>query len=469
MVYRSTLLLIVSIFFGTGLRAQQASRQDGSRRSHESKSLVDNAGNRDAQDTGTLYLSLKDCIAYALKNQPSYNQAHIDEAIANLNKNIALSGWLPQVTGAAGYQHYFQLPVAFIPENGVLTPITSGVSNYGTPQITVSQNIFSPDVLLAQKVARLSIQNSKENTRAVAIDLVTNVSKAFYDILLSMEQIGVYQEDTARLRKNKDDAYNRYLSGIADKVDFKQATISFNNSLSQLKTADEAVQSKFAILRQLIGTAPEQSIKLQFDTAQMMQDVYIDTLEALRIEKRPEFQELQLSKMIQHQNTLYYRYNFLPSVSAMYNYDYEYENNSVSNLFSAAYPNSYLGVQLSIPIFTGFRRVENLHKSQFQEKRIDWDEVNLRLGIYSQYKQALAAYKSNLFNFHVESENVNMAREVYNIVKLQYKEGVKAYLDVIVAETDLRTSEINYLNALFQVLESKMDLERAMGDVPVTN
>ena len=362
-----------------------------------------------------------------------------------------------------------QLPVAFIPENGVLTPITSGVSNYATPQITVSQNIFSPDVLLAQKVARLSIQNSKENTRAVAIDLVTNVSKAFYDILLSMEQIGVYQEDTARLRKNKDDAYNRYLSGVADKVDFKQATISFNNSLSQLKTANETVQSKFAILRQLIGSAPEQSIKLQFDTAQMMQDVYIDTLEALRIEKRPEFQELQLSKMIQHQNTLYYRYNFLPSVSAMYNYDYEYENNSVSNLFSAAYPNSYLGVQLSIPIFTGFRRVENLHKSQFQEKRIDWDEVNLRLGIYTQYKQALAAYKSNLFNFHVESENVSMAREVYNIVKLQYKEGVKAYLDVIVAETDLRTSEINYLNALFQVLESKMDLERAMGDVPVTN
>jgi outer membrane protein TolC len=61
---------------------------------------------------------------------------------------------------------------------------------------------------------------------------------------------------------------------------------------------------------------------------------------------------------------------------------------------------------------------------------------------------------------------VEMAREVYNIVMLQYREGVKAYLDVIVAESDLQTSEINYLNALFQLLESKIDLERALGDIP---
>ena len=62
-----------------------------------------------------------------------------------------------------------------------------------------------------------------------------------------------------------------------------------------------------------------------------------------------------------------------------------------------------------------------------------------------------------------------MAREVYNIVKLQYSEGVKAYLDVIVAESDLQTSEINYLNAMFHLLESKIDLEQALGEIQVVN
>ena len=112
------------------------------------------------------------------------------------------------------------------------------------------------------------------------------------------------------------------------------------------------------------------------------------------------------------------------------------------------------------------RRLENIHKARLQEQRIDWDEVNLRLQIYTQYSQALASYKSNLYYLRQQGENVEMAREVYNIVKLQYSEGVKAYLDVIIAESDLQTSEINYLNALFQLLQSKVDLEKAMGDIP---
>jgi outer membrane protein TolC len=116
-------------------------------------------------------------------------------------------------------------------------------------------------------------------------------------------------------------------------------------------------------------------------------------------------------------------------------------------------------------LFTGFRRWENVHKSKLLEKRVDLDDVNLHLQIYSEYEQAMANYKSNLFNLHAMGDNVSMAREVYDIVKLQYREGIKAYLDVIVAESDLESAEINYLNALFQLLSSKVDLEKAMGDI----
>jgi len=175
---------------------------------------------------------------------------------------------------------------------------------------------------------------------------------------------------------------------------------------------------------------------------------------------------LQTARRIMHETTAYYQLGFLPSLSAFYNYNYEFENNKFSDLFGKAYPYSLFGLQLNIPIFTGFRRNENVHKSKLQERRIDWDEVNLKLEIYSEYKQALANYKSNLYFLRSQGENVQMALEVYNIVKLQYREGVKPYLDVIVAESDVQESEINYLNALFQLLESKIDLERAMGDIP---
>ena len=64
-------------------------------------------------------------------------------------------------------------------------------------------------------------------------------------------------------------------------------------------------------------------------------------------------------------------------------------------------------------------------------------------------------------------ENVSLAKDVYHVVSLQYREGIKIYLDVIVAQSDLRTAELNYYNALFQVLSSKIDLQKALGTLSV--
>jgi outer membrane protein TolC len=50
-------------------------------------------------------------------------------------------------------------------------------------------------------------------------------------------------------------------------------------------------------------------------------------------------------------------------------------------------------------------------------------------------------------------------------VKYQYDRGIKAYLEVIVSETDLRTAELNYLNILFKVLTSRLELEKALGNI----
>jgi outer membrane protein TolC len=48
---------------------------------------------------------------------------------------------------------------------------------------------------------------------------------------------------------------------------------------------------------------------------------------------------------------------------------------------------------------------------------------------------------------------------------MQYLNGIKTYIEVITAETDLRISQINYYNALYQVLASKIDVQKAQGQV----
>jgi outer membrane protein TolC len=310
-----------------------------------------------------------------------------------------MSSWLPQVSWSASYQHYFQLPTAFSSVNGNLTPIKSGVYNYSLPQITASQNLFSPDVLFAQRIASLGIKSAEQNTITNKINLVADVNKAFYDILLTQEQIHVYMEDTARLNKNKEDAYHRYKSGVADKVDLKQATISLNNAMTQLRTANEQLDAKYAVLKMILGCPPGKPLRVTYDPAILLKELNIDTNSTLQVSKRPEFKQLLLARSMQMENARYYKMGFLPSVSAYYNYVQEFENNRFDHLFNNAYPYSSWGLQINVPIFSGLRRTENVHKANLQLQRVDYDLLNLELTIYAQYKQAMAAYKSNLFYF----------------------------------------------------------------------
>ncbi|MCS3732532.1 TolC family protein [Mucilaginibacter dorajii] len=426
----------------------------------------------DAGKNGGEYLTLKQCIDYALIHQPGLNKALINVDIAHTTNSINLAAWLPQVNATGNVVHYIQQSNANISTNtgtttgnGSTSTVRSSYTNTFIPELAVSQAILSPSLLYAAKSAPLLVKQAQQVTDSTKIYLVSAVSKSFYNVLLTLQQINVLKEDTARLGKNLRDTYHQYKGGIVDETDYLQATITLNNSVAQLKQANENIIPQYAALKQLMGYEPEKDFNVSIDTAQMMADIQIDTTRQLQYEKRIEFRQVETRKDLQQQLTNYYKYAYLPTISGFFNYSLQYANNNFSNLLSKSYPSSIVGVSLSIPIFTGFARVHNVHKSQLQEQLIHWDEVDLKSQLFKEYTTGLAGYKSNLFSFNVQRKNVAMAKRVYFVVNLQYKQGIVAYLNVITAESNLITAEINYTNSLFQLLSSKIDLEKAMGDI----
>jgi len=413
-------------------------------------------------------LTLDQCVAYALKHQPALNQSLINVSIARLTNSINLAGWLPQAGISANLTHYLTLPTSFVKNSGGTTvQQKTGVVNTAVPVLSVTQTIFNPSLLYASKAAHLYVQQAEQITDSTKINIVATVSKTFYGLLLTLEQINVLKEDTARLTKNLHDTYHQYVSGIVDETDYDEAAITLNNSKSQLKQATESVLPQYAALKQVMGLPPEQQFNVSFDTAQMMKDIAFDTTRSLQYQQRIEFQQLQTTKKIQGSLIDYYRKAWLPTVGAFFDYDYAFQNNNFGNLFSNAYPYSFVGLSVSMPIFTGFARTNSLQRARLQGRQLDWEEVNLKSQIYSEYTAALAGYKSNLYDLYSTKENVGLAKRTYDIVELQYQQGVVAYLNVITAESNLITSEIGYLNALFQLLSSKIDLEKSMGYISV--
>ena len=190
-------------------------------------------------------LTLDQCIAYATKHQPGINQARIAVSIAKTTNAINLSGWLPQVNLSGNLVHYNELPSTLISDSaGYVGPPRSthtGVVNTFIPELSASQTIFNPQLLYAARTASLYTTLAKQSADSVAISLVSNVSKSFYNLLLTLEQINILREDTARLDRNVMDTYHQFVGGIVDETDYDEAIITLNNSKAQLKQQIENV------------------------------------------------------------------------------------------------------------------------------------------------------------------------------------------------------------------------------------
>ncbi|MDR3681168.1 MAG: TolC family protein [Flavipsychrobacter sp.] len=422
------------------------------------------------EDPQVASMTLDECIDYALVHQPYINQSLIGISIAKTTNAINLAGWLPQVSASANAIHYFQLPTSLIADSsgvrGAPIPTHTGVTNTVIPELSATETLFNPQLLYAAKAANLYVKEARQVTDSAKIFTVATVCKSFYNLLLTLAQINVLKEDTARLDRNVLDTHNQFIGGIVDETDYDEAVITLNTSKAQLKQQIENIAPQYAILKQAMGYPPKKQFNVVVDTAQMMQDIAFDTTQEMEFDHRIEYQQLQTAKKLQHELTGYYGLSFLPTVSAFYNYFYEYESNTSSGLFSTAYPYSYIGLSVNIPLFTGFSRIENIHKARLQERLLDWSQVSLKAQIYTEYTTALANYKSNLYSLQLLEDNEKRARNVYRIVSLQYKQGIVAYLNMIVAESNLISAEVGYTNALYQLLSSKIDLEKAMGDIP---
>ncbi len=409
--------------------------------------------------------TLDDLINYALSNRIELKQAQIDQEIGEREIASALSGWFPQINATGSLSHYIQMPTTNF--NGA--NVTMGQRNNSALTFQADQTLISPQLFQASKAAKFVRQTNELNLENSKISTVVSVSKAYYDILTSEEQIKIILENIVRLERQHAEASARYEVGLVDKTDYKRAQISLNNARAELKSAQELRKYKYDYLKMLLAIPTEQAISLSFVDQNMEASIVLDTTELLQIANRVEFRQLQTLQEIQKLNTQYQKWTFLPRVGAYANYSMNYRNNTFADLYKDNFPASTVGLSLNLPIFQGTKRIQEIRKSELQEERLQLDLQNLENQISTEYSSAMASYRANMNDWRNAKENIELSEEVYNTIKLQYDAGVKTYLDLMTAETNLKTAQLNYLNALYAVLSSKLDIQKALGTISMNN
>lgn len=406
-------------------------------------------------------VTIQQAVDYSLKHQPAIRQSLIDQQITEASIRSRLSEWYPQVNLNYNLQHNFIIQTAIIGGNSVKL----GVENVSAAQFSVSQTLFNRDVLLASKTRSQIRQQAQQATSNDKIEIAAAVSKAFYNVLSSIQQVKVSSENITRIERSLKDAYNQYQAGITDKTDYKRATIGLNNAKALRKSNEEALKARLEYLKALMGYPVNAELNIKFDSLQMEKEVSIDTLQQVDYAKRIEYKLLETQQSLLQANLRYMRWSYLPSLSLNGAYNFNYQNNDFDKLYNINYPNSFAAITLSLPIFQGGKRKADIQAAQWQVERSRLDMTSLKNDVNAQYAAALSDYKGNYANYLALKENLALAKEVYDLVQLQYRSGIKTYLEVINAETDLRTAQINYYNALYGVLSSKIDVQKALGQI----
>jgi outer membrane protein TolC len=304
--------------------------------------------------------------------------------------------------------------------------------------------------------ARLQILERELEVKAV-------VSRAFYLTLRAKERINLLAADLERLNRSLRDARLLYDEGIQDKVDYKRATIARNRAAADLGVARLNLKSQTATLKQAMGFPGERPLELVYRYTDYTDELDLDNLPELEPRQRVELKAVLLDQVIQDENTDYFRRAWRPRVSATAAYNFNWQSNAIGELYGRSFPNAFAGLNLNIPLFQGGGRFLQVEQNEVRALQLDYEAERLLRLIEQEFTVAKNDYQAAMVAFRAALENAELAQEVFDVVLLQYREGLEPFLEVVIAETDLQTPRLNSLDQLIQAMIARVALELAAG------
>ncbi len=431
--------------------------------------LVLIAGTVTAQTT-THEFTIQQAVDYARKNNVQVKNALLNiRAQEQTNREITAAA-LPNINGNVGITDYIDIPTSLLPGEvfgqpaGTYIPVKFGTKYTSTASLQLQQTLFDGQVFIGLQARATSIQFQTKNMEVTEEAIKTNIYKIYYQLVLSKTQINLLDANIARLEKLKHDAKELYKNGFAEKLDLDKISVQLSNLQTEKTKALNSISIGYLGLKTLMGMPVKDSLVLvdQITDEQVKEDFSNDT--AYQYTDRKDFQYLSLAKKLNEFNIKRYQLSSLPTLALNGTYSKNAQRNQF-NFFGKGdwFTTSYVGLNLSVPIFGGFARTARVTRSKIELKQTENQLENMKLSIDGEVEQAKINFKSSLATMTFQKENMKLAENVYNQTKKKFEAGTGSNTEITAAQTDLVTAQTNYISALYSAIIAKVDYLKATG------
>jgi outer membrane protein len=430
-------------------------------------------------------LTVREAVDLAYKNVIDLKNAQVNYKIQEAQNKEITGRALPQVSASGGTQHYIKLPQVLFPQSDanvynvlkaqglipstvqppdpVLVPFSFQQPWNLSVGATLQQLLFQPDVFVGLQARKTALNLSASVIDQTKETIKDSAYRRYYAILIAEKQLGFLNESVARLEKLYHDDSIMFKNGFAEKLDLDRVQVQLTNLRTTQSVLTNSITLAYAAMKFALGISQNDTVVLKEDlTNESIKESVLAN--NFKYEDRAEIRTLGFNRELQQLDVKRNKLGALPTVALAGNYSI----NAMGQKFftdptTRWLKSSYVGLNISVPVFDGFQRRYRIKQSELNVEKVDNTIDQVRQVIDLQQTISKESLTNALLNLDAQQRNMTLAESVYNTTKKKFEAGLGSSFEILQSENDLQTAQSNYFTALYNAIIAKVGYQSSLG------
>jgi len=422
------------------------------------------------EQNSSLNLTLKQAQDYAVSNNKAVNSAKLDVMASRAAIWETISAALPNVEGSGSFTDNLKLMTTLLPgeffgQPGEKIPVTFG-SKYNTGvSVQASMLLFNAPLYIGIETTKLANKLSEQNLERTELDTKESVSTVYFLILVAEESLRILDSNIVNLNETLRSVKSMYQVGMAESTDVDQmmsnVTMAENSRSSLLRN----IELDYNLLRFQLGVPGNTEISLTETLENLIDQINVDAIlsQNFDINNNVDYKLITMQEEISKLTVMSQKASVLPTLAGFYTYGTNGMGDKVSD--QRWFPNSMVGLQLSIPVFASGQRYTKIKKAQLDLSKARNNKALVTDQLLMQEKQLRYDLVNANLQYLSQKDNVEVSKRVYTSMENKYRQGMASSLELTQANSQYLQAENNYITSLMSLLQTKVALDKLMNNM----
>jgi len=425
------------------------------------------------QTGATERLTIESAVLLSLRHNPDLETARLDVAKAHAQVKEAWGYTMPSIDLSSQYSRAIKKPIFFLPGTFIGQPdkdvvaLEVGSTHSLSFGVTATQLLFNGTVFAGVGASTIYSEAAEELYRGKKAETVAKTKKAFYAVLLAKEALSMMQSSVHNAEENLANVRLLRSQGVLSEYDELRAEVGVENVRPLLIQSETNYSLSIIGLSNTIGIAlPESTLvegELKF---QPYDEGILERGHQTLVEANPNLNALRLQKEVNNAFVTAARSDYLPTLAAFGNYQYQGQKNTFNFSSSNLIASSTVGLQLSVNLFQGLQTNAKVEEAKIEVMKTETQVSNTENTLLAGFRSLVGTLHQAQKRVEAQTKTVETAERGYKIVTARFLANAATQLDVNDAQLALTQAKVNRIQAIFDYLVAAADIDNLLGRMP---